>query len=103
MASKKESIEVTQQKYLDLLKSVREGKDIDQLQELILSIFTMYGLTTDEVAALLFSVMRTVLHEKSNKDMLANKFSIDIERLGAEGVLQVQRALLGAYLEKVDQ
>ena len=103
MANKKESIEVTQQKYLDLLKSVREGKDIDQLQELMLSIFTMYGLTTDEVAALLFSVMRTVLHEKSNKDMLANKFSIDIERLGAEGVLQVQRALLGAYLEKVDQ
>lgn len=103
MVSKKESIEVTQQKYLDLLKSVREGKDIDQLQELMLSIFTMYGLTTDEVAALLFSVMRTVLHEKSNKDMLANKFSIDIERLGAEGVLQVQRALLGAYLEKVDQ
>lgn len=92
-----------QQEFLDMLKTIREGKDIDQMQELILSIFTMYGLTTDEVAALLFSIMKSVLQEKSNREMLANKFSIDIDRLGAEGVLQVQRALLAAYLEKVKQ
>lgn len=91
----------TQQDFLELLTSIREEKDLDQMQELFVSIFSMYGLTTDEVAALLFSTMRQVLHEQQNKDMLADKFSIDVTKLGAEGVLQVQRALLSAYLDKV--
>jgi len=95
--------EATQHEYLELLKSIREEKDLDQLQDLFLSIFSMYGLTTDEVAALLFSTMRATLHEGSNNKMLADKFNIDINSLGAEGVLQVQRALLTAYLDKVAQ
>ncbi|MBT2732105.1 hypothetical protein [Carnobacterium sp. ISL-102] len=93
----------TQHEYLELLKSIREEKDLDQLQDLFLSIFSMYGLTTDEVAALLFSTMRAILHEGANKKMLADKFNIDIDSLGVEGVLQVQRALLTAYLDKVAQ
>ncbi|ALV21049.1 hypothetical protein [Carnobacterium antarcticum] len=92
----------TQQDFLELLTSIREEKDLDQMQELFVSIFSMYGLTTDEVAALLFSTMRQVLHEQQNKDMLADKFSIDVTKLGAEGVLRVQRALLSAYLDKVN-
>ena len=95
--------EVTQHEYLELLKSIRQEKDLDQLQELIKSIFSTYGLTTDEVAALLFSLMRTTLQELHNRRMLVDKFNIDIDSLEADGVLQVQRALLDAYQVKVAQ
>lgn len=100
--SKKVKENKGQRQFLDLLLSIREEKDLDQMQELILSMFSIYGLTTDEVAALLFSTMKAVLNEKQNKDMLADKFSIDITTLGAEGILQVQRALLSAYVDKAN-
>ena len=100
--SKTTSTKSTQQDFLDLLLSIREEKDLDKMQELFISIFSIYGLTTDEVAALLFSTMKEVLNEKHNKDMLTDKFSIDITKLGIEGILQVQRALLSAYVDKAN-
>ncbi len=100
--SKVTNTKPSQQNFLDLLLSIREEKDLDQMQELFVSMFSIYGLTTDEVAALLFSTMKEVLNENHNKDMLVDKFSIDITKLGAEGILQVQRALLSAYVDKAN-
>lgn len=87
--------------FLDTVKKMQDEKDLDELQELFLSVITMSGLKTDEVAALLFSVMKVVLGHKFNRDLLRERFNIDT--LGADGVLQVQRALLDAYLIKAEK
>lgn len=89
--------------FLDTVKKMQDEKDLDELQELFISVITMSGLKSDEVAALLFSVMRYVLSQKSNRELLRNKLHIDIDTLGADGVLQVQRALLDAYLIKAEK
>lgn len=89
--------------FLDTVKKMQDEKDLDELQELFLSVITMSGLKTDEVAALLFSVMKVVLGHKFNRDLLRERFNIDIDTLGADGVLQVQRALLDAYLIKAEK
>lgn len=86
--------------FLSKVQEAQENKNLDDIQEQILSVFSLYSLTTDEVAALLFSTMKIVLSQKANKEMLRKNFKIDIDKLGAEGVLAVQQALLEAYLVK---
>ncbi|WP_062532346.1 hypothetical protein [Jeotgalibaca dankookensis] len=83
----------------DMEKHFNE-KDLNAFQEQLITDLSLNGFTTDEVAALLFSTMKIVLSQKENKQMLRNKFSIDIEKLGPEGVLAVQRALLESYIIK---
>lgn len=93
----------TQQDYLDTLKAIRGSKDLDQIQELFLSVISMYGLKTDEVAALFFSTMKAVLNEVANKEFLADRFKIDITKLGPnelDGIQMIQKALLIAYSEQ---
>lgn len=86
--------------FLSEIEKIQENKNLDEIQEQILTVFSLYSLTTDEVAALLFSTMKIVLSQKANKKMLREKFKIDVDKLGAEGVLAVQQALLEAYLIK---
>lgn len=86
--------------FLSEIEKIQENKNLDEIQEQVLTVFSLYSLTTDEVAALLFSTMKIVLSQKANKKMLREKFKIDVDKLGAEGVLAVQQALLEAYLIK---
>lgn len=91
-----------QEKYpflTDMEKRFNE-KDLNAFQEKLITDLSLSGFKTDEVAALLFSTMKIVLSQKENKQMLRDKFSIDIEKLGPEGVLAVQRALLESYVIK---
>lgn len=83
----------------DMEKRFNE-KDLNAFQEQLITDLSLNGFTTDEVAALLFSTMKIVLSQKKNKQMLQKNFNIDIEKLGAEGVLAVQQALLEGYLVK---
>lgn len=86
--------------FLSSVQETQENKNLDELQEQIITVLSLHGLTTDEVAALLFSTMRNILSQKKNKEMLKINFNIDVERLGAEGILAVQQALLEGYLSK---
>lgn len=91
--------------YLESRKQAKKEKDLDVLQEELISMLSVHSLKTDEVAALLFSTMRTVMLQKANKRKLKENFSIDVEKLDVEGILTVQRALTESYLKnnlKVD-
>lgn len=86
--------------FLSEVKELQKNKNIDELQEQLLTVIGMYGLKTDEVAALLFSTMKIVLSQKANKEMLRDSFKIDVEKLGPEGIFAVQQALLESYVNK---
>lgn len=91
--------------YLESRKQAKKEKDLDVLQEELISMLSVHSLKTDEVAALLFSTMRTVMLQKANKRKLKENFSIEVEKLNVEGILTVQRALTESYLKnnlKVD-
>lgn len=94
---------ITPQDFLDTLKVIRDAKDLDKIQELILSIFQMYGLQTDEVAALLFSIMKNMMNQEHNKRFLKERLSIDITNLGKnglDGIFTIQKALLLSFNER---
>lgn len=91
--------------YLESRKQAKKEKDLDVLQEELISMLSVHSLKTDEVAALLFSTMRIVMMQKANKRKLKENFSVDVEKLNVEGILTVQRALTESYLKnnlKVD-
>lgn len=91
--------------YLESRKQAKKEKDLDALQEELISMLSVHSLKTDEVAALLFSTMRIVMLQKANKRKLKENFSINVEKLNVEGILTVQRALTESYLKnnlKVD-
>lgn len=90
-----------QQEFLDLLKKVREEKDIDQIAELFLSVTNMYGLTVDEVCALSFYMVDATLSAGQNKAFIAQHFNIDVDRLGVDGKLAIEKAMLAVYTDKV--
>lgn len=86
--------------FLTEMKKRRDEKELDELQEQMITMFSLYGLQTDEVASLLFSTMKIILSQKANKAMLRENFRIEIDKLGPEGILTVQQALLESYVIK---
>ena len=90
-----------QQQYLDLLKEIRDGKDVDKIGELFLSIISMYGLTMDEVASVSYYLVNHTINADHNKAFIKERFDIDVEQLGFEGVQTIQRALIATYVDKV--
>ena len=90
-----------QQQYLDLLKEIRDGKDIDKIGELFLSIVSMYGLTMDEVASVSYYIVNHTVKAEHNKAFIKERFGIDVEQLGIEGIQTIQRALVATYVDKV--
>lgn len=90
-----------QKTYMDLLKEMRDEKNLDDIGELFLSIVTMYGLTTDEVAAISYFLIERTLKENHNKQFISEQFGIDVDSLGVEGIQSIQHALIGIYLDKV--
>lgn len=95
-------MEDKQQEFLDLLKKVREEKDIDQIAELFLSVTNMYGLTVDEVCALSFYMVDATLSAGHNKAFIAQHFNIDVDRLGVDGKLAIEKAMLAVYMDKMN-
>ena len=91
------------QEFLDLLKKVREEKDIDQIAELFMSVVSMYGLTTDEVCSLSYYMVDRTLQSNSNKALLRDEFSIDVDNLGIDGKLAVMKAMVATYTDKVSK
>lgn len=89
------------QEFLSLLKKVREEKDIDQIAELFMSVVSMYGLTTDEVCSLSYYMVDRTLQSNSNKALLRNEFSLDVDKLGIDGKLSVMKAMVATYVDKV--
>lgn len=90
-----------QQSYIYLLKEIRDGKDIDKIGELFLSIISMYGLTMDEVASVSYYLVNHTIKADHNKAFIKERFDIDVEQLGIEGVQTIQRALIATYVDKV--
>ena len=89
-----------QQSYLDLLKGIRDGKDIDKIGELFLSIVSMYGLTMDEVASVSYYLVETTIKAKHNEAFIRDRFNIDVNILDINGIQTIQRALIAAYIDK---
>lgn len=85
------------------LKELRESKDIDLITESIREIIGMYGLTMAEVAAVNYYIMEQAMKVPANALLLKDKFGITVDDLGVEGVLQVQRALVAAYIESIKE
>lgn len=99
--SKKEQIKKQQAQFLEILKKIREEKDVDAIAELFLEIISIYGLKMDETAALLYYVQKETLEADHNAQFLNERLELDVKSLGIEGVLQVQRALVNTYLSNL--
>lgn len=96
---KKEQIKKQQTQFLEIMKKVREEKDIDALAELFIEIISVYGMKMDETSALLYYVQKKTLEADHNAQFLNERLKLDVTSLGIEGVLQVQRALVNTYID----
>lgn len=92
-----------EQKIFDLLKKIQDEKDIDKIAEMIMSVISLYGMKMDEVAALNFYIMKQSLESPHNERFIQERFGIDVSKLGVIGVLDMQKALISAYTEKLKQ
>ncbi|MGL9971471.1 hypothetical protein [Enterococcus sp. DIV1420a] len=97
--NKKEQIKKQQAQFLEIMKKVREEKDIDAIAELFLEIISVYGLKMDETSALLYYIQKETLEADHNAQFLNERLKLDVKSLGIEGVLQVQRALVSTYID----
>ncbi|EMW6159937.1 hypothetical protein [Enterococcus faecalis] len=98
---KNEQIKNQQLQLLEIMKKIREEKDIDALAELFIEIISVYGMKMDETSALLYYVQKETLEEDHNAQFLNERLKLDVKSLGVEGVLQVQRALVNTYLSNI--
>ncbi|MGM0337699.1 hypothetical protein [Enterococcus sp. AZ007] len=92
---------MNEKKMLANLKELRESKDVDLIAESIREIIGMYGLTMAEVAAVNYYIMEQALKTPVNRVFLKERMEIDIDSLGVDGILQVQRALVATYAGQV--
>ncbi|HIB1888669.1 hypothetical protein IGK80_000906 [Enterococcus sp. DIV0609] len=99
--SKKEQVKKQQAQFLEIIKKIREEKDVDAIAELFLEIISVYGLKMDETAALLYYVQKETLEADHNAQFLNERLKLNVKSLNIEGVLQVQRALVNAYLSNI--
>lgn len=89
-----------EQKFEKRLKEIRNDNNLDKIANDMLSTITLHGLTTDEVCALAYYIVDQTLRTKSNKEFLS-KVGIDIDQLDIAGELQVMRAMVNNYVDKV--
>lgn len=82
------------------MKEIQDSKDMDEIGAAMMDLVTLYGLKMNEVAALCYFVTERTLKAPHNSEFIKNHFSIDVDRLGIDGMLQIQRALVVTYLEQ---
>lgn len=97
----KKQIKAQQQDFLKLLSKMRDAKDIDAIADLFWDVISLYGLKMDETSALLYYIQDKTIKDDHNARFLKNNLNLDVTTLGVDGVLQVQRALLSRYVDKV--
>lgn len=90
-----------EQEYLKILKDIRETKDMDEIADLFMTIISICGLKMDEVAALNYYITERTLKAEHNAQFLRERMAIDINDLGIDGILQIQRALVNIYVGKL--
>lgn len=100
MKKRKKLISRSKYPHLHQVQNQFENKNLDDVAELMWTIYTNYGLTMDEVAALNFYLMKNALMQRQNKEFIKNNFGIKIDEVNPEGIFQVQQALLVAHSEK---
>lgn len=96
--SKKEHILKQQSEFLEVMKKIQTEKDVDAIAELFLNVIQIYGLKMDETAALLYYIQEKSIKAEHNAKFIKDKLTLDVNVLGIEGVLQVQRALVNTYI-----
>lgn len=94
---------MNEEQLLSNLKELRESKDVDLIAEAIREIIAMYGLTMAEVAAVNYYIMEQAVKSPVNSAFIKDHLGIDVESLGLAGVLQIQRALVAAYVESIKE
>lgn len=99
--NKKRSVKDKQGDFIKMLTQLREEKDMDAIAELFWKIITAYGLKVDELAALNYYTMKRSLEAPVNSTLLKERMKLDINQLGVDGILQVQRALITIYTEQL--
>lgn len=97
----KKKVKKQQKDFVELLKQMREAKDLDQIAELFLQVISIYGLKMNEVAALNYYITERTIKAKHNAEFLKDKLSLDVNDLGPEGILKVQEALLNVYVSEL--
>ena len=99
---KKSKKEENLEQSLKALKELRESKDLNMIADTFIEAISLYGLKMDEVAALNYYVTERTLKAEHNAGFLKERLSLDVETLSVDGVLQIQRALVNAYVSKVN-
>ncbi|MCH4175900.1 MAG: hypothetical protein LKF43_00235 [Streptococcaceae bacterium] len=94
-------VKQSEQEIIKKLVELRESKDIDQIAESILGIISIYGLKVDETAALSYYIFDRTLKAKHNAKFIKENLRLDVNTLSVEGLLKVQRALVGLYVDKL--
>nr|WP_142433436.1 hypothetical protein [Enterococcus mundtii] len=87
--------------YIKLIEKLREEKDMDELANLFMNVISLAGLKMDETASLLYYIQKQTVEAPHNAKFLKERLGLDVKTLGVEGVLQVQRALVSAYVDKL--
>lgn len=100
MKKRKKQIPRSKYPHLHQVQKQFENKNLDDVAELMWTIYTNYGLTMDEVAALNYYLMKNALMQKQNKKFIQDNFGIKIDELNPDGIFQVQQALLATHSEK---
>lgn len=98
---KKKSVPEKQDDFIKMLSQLREEKDMDAIANLFWKVITAYGLKVDELAALNYCTMKRSLEAPVNAMLLKERMKLDVTQLGADGILQVQRALITIYTEQL--
>lgn len=86
--------------FLEAMEQMRVEKDLDAIQDMVMQLLTMYGVTTDETAALMFSVMNNTLMQEHNAKHIKDIFDLDNKRLSIDDTLLIQQMLLEVHLDK---
>lgn len=86
--------------HLSRMQKQYESKNLDDIAEVMWNLYTLNGLTMDEVAALNFYLMKNALMQKQNKKFIQDNFGIKIDELNPDGIFQIQQALLATHSEK---
>lgn len=87
--------------YIKLIEKLREEKDMDELASLFMNVISLAGLKMDETASLLYYIQKQTVEAPHNAEFLKERLGLDVKTLGVDGVLQVQRALVSAYVDKL--
>lgn len=89
--------------HLAEIQKNHNNKDMDKLGEEIIQLITKYGLDMKEVSALMFYVTQQAIQAPHNAVFIKENLNLDVSKLGVEGILKVQQALVTVYLEELQK